>query len=296
MEDTFWAILTPTQAAIMLYGIPPPTPKETPDVMREIFVKKEKLLEDKFIDILENNVKIRKDIEHGIKKGLTGKEVDELRESAEKYLKRIKRLFTQIEKMKEEKDIIVIYDSVITIIRDVLKLEGVEKVLDEEVISIFEDELIASGKMPAKFLRMLHEIIKAKKDYDAKKLTKTEVEKVKKSSNQFIRFLVEYIQRKRGRSLERTKIRVKYGNKYGEVILLGEDAFIIHDIDAEKKEISKAKINENGSLENIKSSSLEDLEKSLAKISIPPKVFIKQAIFEDLKKLFGKDVQVLINY
>src|SRR3989344_2860852 len=32
MEDIFYAILTPTQAALMLYGIPPPAPKETADL------------------------------------------------------------------------------------------------------------------------------------------------------------------------------------------------------------------------------------------------------------------------
>ena len=48
-------------------------------------------------------------------------------------------------------------------------------------------------------------------------------------------------QRKRGRELERTKIRVKHGSKYGEIILLGDYAFIIHDIDHEEKEISRAR-------------------------------------------------------
>ena len=65
--------------------------------------------------------------------------------------------------------------------------------------------------------------------------TQTEVEKVKKESRDFIKFIVEYIQRKRGRELERTKIRVKHGNKYGEVILLDDTAFIIHDLDEEEK-------------------------------------------------------------
>jgi len=43
MEDTYYSILTPSQAAIMLYGLPPPTPRETPEVLEEIFVKKEKM-------------------------------------------------------------------------------------------------------------------------------------------------------------------------------------------------------------------------------------------------------------
>ena len=108
--------------------------------------------------------------------------------------------------------------------------------------------------------------------------------------------MVEYIQRKRGRELEKTKIRVKHGNKYGEIILLGKQAFIIHDIDQEEKSISKAEIKPDGSLGTVKKCSLEELEKAITKIEIPEKAFIKQPIFENLKNIFGKDVEVLINY
>ncbi|MCP3683953.1 MAG: nucleotidyltransferase domain-containing protein [bacterium] len=296
MEDTFWAIITPSQAAIMLYGVPPPTPKETPDVMRELFVKKEKLLEEEYVKILETNINTRKDLEHGDRKELTGKEVDDLLKGSERYLKRISKLFTQIQKMKEEESMLHIYDNTVTMIRDVLKLEGIERVDDLEIVKIFEDELISQGKIPAKFLRILNLIIKAKKDYDSKKLTKTEVDKVKKESTLFTKFIVEYMQRKRGRELERAKIRVKHGNRFGEVLLLDKEAFIIHDIDHEEKEISKAKILPDGGLGTITRSSLEDLEKALAKIEIPPKVFVKEPIFEHLKSVFGKDVEILVNY
>ena len=296
MEDIYYAILTPSQAALMLHGVPPPAPKETATLMREIFVQKEKLLEDKFVKILEKVIETRKMIEHGEKKEITGKEIDEFLNESDKYLKRIKRLFTQIEKIKEEQDMVKVYETIVTIIRDVLRIEGIERVEDEEVVKVFEDEMISQGKIPAKFLRILNEIIKAKKDYDEKKLTRVEVEKVKKSSNEFIKFLVEYLQRKRGRELERTKIRVKHGNRYGEVILLGDVAFIIHDIDNEEKEISKARIKEDGSLGTTQKSSLQELEKSLSKVEIPPKVFIKEPIFENLKDFFGKDVEILVNY
>jgi len=264
--------------------------------MKDIFVTKEKILEEKYIKILEKNIQVRKDIEHGKKKELTGAEVDKLLTDSEDFLKRIKKLFSQIELRKEKEDMIRIYDTIVTIIRDALKLEGVERVTDIEIIKVFEDEMISQGKIHSKYLRMLNELIKAKKDYDDNKLTGTEVEKVKKSSTQFIRFMVEYIQRKRGREVEKAKIRVKHGNRFGEVLLLGDIAFIIHDIDNEEKEISKAKINPDGSLGTTEKSSLVDLEKALSKVEIPPKVFIKEPIFEDLKKFFGKDVEVLINF
>ncbi len=296
MEDTFWAILTPSQAALMLYGVPPPTPKETPELMRQLFVKKEKMLEEKYVKILENNIQVRKDLEHGKEKKLSGKEVDVLLENAENYLKRIKKLFSQIEKIKEKESMLHVYDTVVTIIRDILRIEGIESANDSEIVNIFEKEIISKGKIPAKFLRILHAIMKAKKDYDEKKLTKVEVEKVKKNSQEFIRFMIEHIQRKRGMEIERTKVRVKYGDKYGEVLLLGKNAYIIHDIDQEEKRITKAEILPNGGLGKITKSSLEELEKELSKIEILSKVFIKEPIFEDMKKIFGKNVEILINY
>ncbi|MBW2976741.1 nucleotidyltransferase domain-containing protein [Candidatus Woesearchaeota archaeon] len=296
MEDIYYAILTPSQAALMLRGIPPPAPKETASLMREIFVQKEKMLEDKFVKTLEKVISVRKAIEHGEKKEVSGKEIDGLLSESDKYLKRIKRLFTQIERIKEEEDMVKVYETIVTIIRDVLRLEGVESVKDEEVVRLFEDELVNQGKMPAKFLRILNDTVKAKKDYDEKKLTKVEVERVKKDSNELIKFLVEYLQRKRGRELERAKIRVKHGERYGEVILLEDTAFIIHDIDHKEKEISRAKIKEDGSLGTTQKSSLEELEKALSNFEIPPRVFIKEPIFEDLKGIFGKDVEILVNY
>tara|TARA_B100001971_G_C18056314_1_gene465518 strand:- start:512 stop:838 length:327 start_codon:yes stop_codon:yes gene_type:complete len=108
--------------------------------------------------------------------------------------------------------------------------------------------------------------------------------------------MVEHIQRKRGRKVEKAKIRVKHGNRYGEVLLLGDIAFIIHDIDNEQKEISKANIKPDGSLATTEKSNLIELEKALSKVEFPPKVFIKEPIFEDLKRLFGKDVEVLVNF
>ena len=296
MDDIFWAILTPSQAALMLYGLPPPTPKETPKLMKEVFVKKEKLLELEYVQMLEKNIKVRKDMEHGTKKNLTGKEVDELVSNAEKYLKRIKKLFNQIEVRKKEEGVVELYDHVVTIIRDTLKMEGIERAKDSEIVKIFEDELVAVGKIPSKYLRMLNGVLKAKKDYNSGKLTSTEVNKVMKDASNLMKFLVEYMQRKRGRELNRAKIRVKHGKLYGEVLLLGKIAFIIHDLQHQDKEISKAVLTKEGRLTNIKESSLEEFEIELAKVNIPGKVFIKESIFEDLKEVFGKDVEFLINY
>jgi uncharacterized protein (UPF0332 family) len=295
MEDMFYALLTPSQAALMLYGVPPPTPRETPELLREIFVKKEKLLEDKYVATLERVISIRKELEHGTKKDVTGKEIDEVLKAAEEYLERIKKLFEQIEASKQEESMVHVYETITTIIRDALTMEGVEKVPESEIAKMFEGELVSKGKIPAKFTRVLNDIIKAKKDYDAGKLTKAEVEKVKTDSRGLVRTIVEYMQRKRGRELEKTRIRLKHGERYGEVILLGDTAYIIEDIDQKEKQVQKAKIKPDGSLGSTEKSSLEDMEKDLADIRIPEKVFIKQPVFDDLKKIFGRDVEIQVN-
>ena len=296
MEDIFYAILTPSQAALMLYGIPPPAPKETPDLMRELFVKKEGLFEEKYIKILERVIDVRKDIEHGTKKQVTGKEVDDLLKEAKDYLDRLNKLFKEIEKRKSQEDIVHIYETVCTITRDVLKEEGVEDVKDAEIEKSFDEILVERAKIPVKFLRILKDIHKAKKDYDADRLSKIEIEKTRKISQEFIKFMIEYLQRKRGRELEKAKIRVKHGDKFGEVLLLEKEAFITYDIDAEKKEIIKVIVNEDGSFGAIKKSSLEELEKVIANVKIPVRVFVKERIFEDLKKIFGKNVEILVSY
>ncbi len=295
MEDTYYSILTPSQAALMHFGIAPPAPRETAKLMREIFVKKEKLLEEKYVSILEKNIDIRKQIEHGTLKELSGKEIDKLLTDAEDYLKRITKLFEQIDKQKEKETVVQIYEDVMNISRDALRFEGVEKVTKKDVVDKFNEKLVQTGIIPEQFLRILKNIIKAKADYDSDKLTKVEIEKARKESNDIIKVLVEYIERKRGKELEQAKIRVKHGDRFGEVYLLSDKAYIVHDVEREE-EISVADVTKEGNLKNFKQSDLKELEKALAQKKIPQKVFIKEEIFGNLREVFGKDCEILLSH
>ncbi|MBU0756751.1 MAG: nucleotidyltransferase domain-containing protein [Nanoarchaeota archaeon] len=256
MDDIFYALLTPSQAALMLYGYPPPTPKETPEMLRQVFIKKEKLLEEEYVKMLEKVIETRKGLEHGTIQEVTGKEIDELMDFAHKFLKRIKKLFKQIDKIKEENSVLHIYENALTVVRDVLKIEGEDEAKTKDIEKIVEDRLVHTGKVPQKYARILNHIIKAKEDFDSGKLTKADIHNAQKNSKELIKFFIEYIQRKRGRELEKTKIRVKHGKKFGEVTLLGTEAFIIHDIDNEDKDISRATIDKDGKLIDYKKSSL----------------------------------------
>lgn len=289
-EDFYWAIHTPTQAALMLYGVPPPAPKETCSVLRELLVKKEGLLEEEYVKTLESIIKIYKDMEHGVKQEFSGKDIDKLLADCEKYMKRLKRLFTQIEKLKEEENMLAIYDNMQTILRDVLKIEGVKTAPEGELAHFFEEKLIATGKIPAKFLRTLHDLIKAKADYDAGKLTKTEVDKVRKESNELTRYLIDYIQRKRAAEFSRAKIRIKHGQKYGEITLLGNTAYIVNDIS--KPDMLQAKVADDGKIGTAKPCKPEEFEEALSKKQ-PRKITLSEPFFTSLKEMFGKDYEIV---
>ncbi len=292
--DLYYATLNPSQAALMLYGIPPPTPKETIQFMDEIFVKKEKLLESKYVDMLARIRKYFKDIEHGKIKEITGKELDGLLKDTDEYLKRIQKLFIEIETKKLKESISDTRDSIVTLVRDALVLEGVSNVSDEQLVDSFKSKLVNTGKIPQKLTRKLKDLLDKTKN--VMKLSKVDIEDINTNGREFIRFMIEHIQRRRAHELERAKIRVKYGDKYGEIILLDDVAFITYDLDAKDKEIEKALINKDGSLGETKKSSIEELEQSIAKAKIPKRAFVKEQIFDNIKDLFGKDVEILVNY
>lgn len=292
-EDLYYAALNPSQAALMLYGLPPPTPKETVKLLDEVFVKKEKLFEKKYVNILEKIRVAYKDIEHGKMKKITGKEIDILLKLVENYLKRLQKLFKQIEKINEKKKGEDIYDSCCAIVRDALAT-----VTDKKVYNLqkgFKELLVDEGKMPKKALNIFKEVLKLDTEVKVEKLTKQELEKLRRDSYQFIKMMVDFIQRSRGIEIERTKIRFKAGEKYGEVLLLDDIAFIVPDLE-KREEVQKASIGKNGELGNVKKSSLEELEKHLVEVKIPERVFIKDKTFSSLKDLFGDDIEILITY
>ena len=136
-EDLFYAVMNPTQAALMLYGIPPPTPKESVKLMEEIYVKKEKLLEKKYVDILEKIRKTFKAIEHGEIKEVSGKDVDKLLADCKDYLERIKKLFTEIEERNEKLVIVEIHSTAMNLTRDLLIEYGVKNITVKNIPELF---------------------------------------------------------------------------------------------------------------------------------------------------------------
>ncbi|MFA6072548.1 MAG: nucleotidyltransferase domain-containing protein [Candidatus Woesearchaeota archaeon] len=293
-EDFFWAAVTTSQAAIMLYGLPPPTPKETPELLRQIFTKKEKILEEKYIKTVEKILKVRKDLEHGTKKEVSGTEIDELLSETEDFLKRSKTLFEDIEDLKRKEELIKIYDDVLLAVREVLKLEDLPEVKEEDLFDTLKHKMINSGKLHPSMLTELKDLEKEKEEFKNGKLTKAEINKAVQNARTLIRNLVEYVQRTRSRQMEQVKLRVKYGEKLGEVLLLSEQIFFVMDLAKDDKKFKRAIMNEEGVISHVKDSSIEELEKELMTPVKPRKLFITNNLLVSLELVFGDKVEIII--
>ncbi len=231
--DLYWGIITPTQAILMLYGIAPPTPRETVELMKKIFVEKERMLEQRYVDFLHKVVKIYKDAEHEKVERISGKEIDELLKGSTDYMNRMKELMKQIEARAREKTIVQIYDESFSLLE---KIFG--KAAEQKLIERLNGELVKKGKVPERALAIVREIAKAKKDYKKKKLTKHEVESARKDAFELVTWLIEYSQRCDIAEIEKTKLRLRYKSegKENEVdaFVLGSEIFVIMS-DAIKK-------------------------------------------------------------
>src|SRR3989338_1871436 len=283
-EDIYYAALNPAQAALMLYGVNPPTPLETIELMREILVNKEKLIEEKHVKFLEKVRNYYKDIEHGKIKEVSGREIDELVKETKEYLERIKKLFVQLEKRKESESILDIYNACIAVTRDLFTVLNIK---EESSLENTLKKVVDSGELPRKFLDVLKRVIKARDS----KLSKAENEKIRREARPYIKNALEFIQRKRGFEKERSKVKFKYGEKEGELYLLDKKIFLIKDI--KEKEIMKTNLNENGSFGNLSKSSQEDLEEELKNIKAHD-IYLKEKTVNSLKQLIGKDVEILV--
>ena len=190
IQDIYWGITTPSQALLMLYGLPPPTPKQIVNDMKKIFVDKEKMLEKKYIDILEKIVGIYKDYEHEKIKDIKGVEIDKLLKDTEDYLKRLKELREQIEKRTSEKTIEQIYQDTFGLLKTMFgnKSQAI-------IISEFEKNLVKKGKFSPQHLRILKNIVSAKAEFKKGKSNPHKVDEARKNASILINDLIEYNQR-----------------------------------------------------------------------------------------------------
>ncbi len=190
VQDVYWGITTPSQALLMLYGLPPPAPKHIVNEMKKVFVIKEKMLEKKYINILEKVVGIYKDYEHERIKEIKGVEIDKLLENTEDYLKRLKELREQIEKRAQEKTIEQIYKDVFVLLKNMFGNKSQDAIIKE-----FETKLVKKSKFAPQHLRILNDIVNSRTEFKKGKSSSHKVDQARKSASILINDLIEYNQR-----------------------------------------------------------------------------------------------------
>ncbi len=281
--DLFWGISTPTQGVLMLYGLAPPNVYETVKQFKEVFVNKEKLVEQKYADILEEIIiKVWKKYEHGkLKPGdISGKELDRLSKNAVDYIQRLKELREQIEKRIQEKSIEQIYNDVFGMLGALLKKKSEASILKE-----FNEKIIQEGRFPPRFLDNLKLISKTKQNVVKTKNSKKKdnltlkqsqnVDNARKLATEITTALAEYTQRCELAAMEKSRFLVKTRETTAEIFFLA-NTFIIQGSKIQK--ISGNKL--------VRSNPKELQEQLVARKGKETKIDLGS--FKILKKVFGK--------
>lgn len=276
MIDIYYGVLTPSQALIMLYGVPPPTHKETSKLMHDIFVKKEKMLKPSDIKILEKSIKAFKDYEHDLKYKISGTEIDGMSKEAEDYVKKLKELRKKIDKKAQERTIEEIYTNTFELLKSIFG-----KKAQANLISDFEKELVKTGKLTPRHLHILKNIVGARTEFKKGKLNLQKVDDARKEATILIEDLIEYTQRKELSLNEKNKCKLKYKKnekeKIAELLLTNSGGFLI--LEGKIKKINEGVIKE---------ASIEEIPTNQEKeIKFNPK------IFEIIKKEIGEFEVVL---
>ncbi len=277
MGDIYWGVITPSQALLMLYGLPPPTPKTVVPEMKRIFLEKEKMLEKKYIDILEEIVvKYYKGYEHGKVKKVSGKEVDKLLGDMEDYIKRMKELREQIDKRVQEKTIEQIYKDVFDLLESITGKKS-----QVAIMKSFEDDFIKKGKFSLQSARILKNVVSARNDFKKGKLDAHKVDRARRDADILIKELVEYSQRCDLINLEKSKMRLKLKKGFAELLNADGETFLFKDNKVFK--VDKKLIESN----------MDEISKAVENQKDKKEVEVGSKVFEILKKELG-EFEVLI--
>lgn len=88
--ELYWAAIDSAHAALMKEGHVPPTPKQVALMMQKELKTKNKSVKDKHIKLMERLYKTMKEVTHGRKDRISGKELDELFKETQEFIKVMK--------------------------------------------------------------------------------------------------------------------------------------------------------------------------------------------------------------
>lgn len=270
--DIYYGILTPSQALLMLYGLPPTNVRETVNEVRRIFVNKEKLLDKKYADILEEiAITYFKGYEHGKIKEVSGKDVDRLLKNSEDYLKKLKEVREELEKRMTQKTFEEMYENVFALLKNLLGNHH-----ESQLIRMYEQEIVNKGKGNPRFVHTINELIAMKKQYKSKKIpSKYSFERLRKDSVYLTEEMIEFGQRRELGLLQKTKVIVSARGK-GHDLFLIKPVFLVTEKGVRKIEGGK-----------ISNSTADEMNNALSSYK-GGRVSIHPELLDALKREFGE--------
>lgn len=168
-EDLFYVFMDSAQAVLMYIGVGPPPPKNAAKEVRKHLVDAG-LLEEEYAKMLEDVCIFRKKVEYKEIKDVTGKEIDEWINKAEKYMKRFEKLLRELEYNRKAYDIKRSYEVMVK--ASVAALKSLNKLPKEpEKLPIaFKKYLVEPGLINSTYSDVFEKVIQMRKMLDEKKL------------------------------------------------------------------------------------------------------------------------------
>jgi predicted nucleotidyltransferase/uncharacterized protein (UPF0332 family) len=161
VEDCYYAMLESAQAVLMFLGRIPPRPTDAPETLRKTLLEM-KFVEESDIKVLDDIIRIRKDVEHKKIKKMSGADVDAWIRKTRAFVKKMQKLIVKIEVLKREgiveKSHQIMSETVITLMSALKK-----KPSKAGIVKDFESYLIKPGVVPENYLGVIKRLEEMKK-------------------------------------------------------------------------------------------------------------------------------------
>ncbi len=270
MVDVYFGIVTPTQAMMMLSGNAPPIPKTIVQEVRDVLVKKEKVMTEKELKTLEKIVKYYKDYEHGKLKEISGAEIDSLLKECKDYCKKMKEMRTKLEEKMNQHQVEKIQEETLNLMKKTLGDKS-----SADLIKSLDKDLIKKGKVVERMLGIAKEIVDLKKK---KSLSQSEMQRIIRDAGELTSALTELAQRKDLVSVEKDILQISFKGGKAELVLTDSGAFLVQQ-GGKIGKIIKSKL---------VGSDKAELEKAMKETKRDLKGNVPSGVFNVLKKELGE--------
>lgn len=222
MIDIYWGVVTPTQALMMLAGEAPPAPKTIVADVKRLFVDTEKIMGMRELKILERVVKLYKDYEHGKLDTMKGAEVDTLLKDAALYDKKLKELRKKLEARLVQHTATRIHNELFSALKGMFGSMSQDK-----LVLMFQNKLVNSGKLSARFVPILKQVLKIPQKVKKSAITHNEIELLRRDASEVLTAITEYNQRKELALFERSIARIEASSGKFELIMTHDGIYLV---------------------------------------------------------------------